>query len=339
MKCSEELKEQAFHRVIRLVNLLMAAGAEGMSLAELAQKAGTSPEIARDDLITLSEYGRVPLFCSSDDVDDDFDSSRPDAPAAPPDQEVWTLASRDFAFPVTSLTHQESAMLLHILESLQECRTLAAMLRRSLKRPMERRRVAITGRTMYGEGQSEERIAQLEEYLAHRTCLHIVYQSARGQRVSRHICPVTLVYDWRTCAWYLYGYTPSLGMRHYRVSRMIHVSESSEAIQPPDDAEVEEHVRTCWGVEWSRDPVEVVVRFSDDFNVLTRMLSDTAGRPHAAYTSQPDGSVIYRDIMPGWNEFRTWVATFGESAEILKPEDLRRSMAQSVDLVLARYGE
>ena len=29
------------------------------------------------------------------------------------------------------------------------------------------------------------------------------------------------------------------------------------------------------------------------------------------------------------------VATFGESAEILKPEDLRRSMAQSVDLVLA----
>ena len=43
--------------------------------------------------------------------------------------------------------------------------------------------------------------------------------------------------------------------------------------------------------------------------------------------------------MPGWNEFRTWVATFGESAEILKPEDLRRSMAQSVDLVLARYGE
>ena len=194
MKCSEELKEQAFHRVIRLVNLLMAAGAEGMSLAA-GTEGGHQPEIARDDLITLSEYGRVPLFCSSDDVDDDFDSSRPDAPAAPPDQEVWTLASRDFAFPVTSLTHQESAMLLHILESLQECRTLAAMLRRSLKRPMERRRVAITGRTMYGEGQSEERIAQLEEYLAHRTCLHIVYQSARGQRVSRHICPVTLVYD------------------------------------------------------------------------------------------------------------------------------------------------
>ena len=173
-------------------------------------------------------------------------------------------------------------MLLHILESLQECRTLAAMLRRSLKRPMERRRVAITGRTMYGEGQSEERIAQLEEYLAHRTCLHIVYQSARGQRVSRHICPVTLVYDWRTCAWYLYGYTPSLGMRHYRVSRMIHVSESSEAIQPLTTPRLRS---TCAplgrGVE--PRPGGGGGEVSDDFNVLTRMLSDTAGRPHAMH--------------------------------------------------------
>ncbi len=92
------------------------------------------------------------------------------------------------------------------------------------------------------------------------------------------------------------------------------------------------------GVECSSELVEVVVRFLDDFNVIDRMYADTADRPKATYEVQPDGSVIYRDMMPGWNEFRTWVATFGESAEILAPPELRESMAKAVERVLERYG-
>jgi predicted DNA-binding transcriptional regulator YafY len=83
--------------------------------------------------------------------------------------------------------------------------------------------------------------------------------------------------------------------------------------------------------------VKVAVRFADDFNVLDRLYADTADRPDAGYEAEPDGSVIYRDIMPGCNEFRAWVATFGESAEILEPAILRRSMALAVQRVLDRY--
>ena len=79
------------------------------------------------------------------------------------------------------------------------------------------------------------------------------------------------------------------------------------------------------------------MRFSNDFNVLDRLYADTADRPGAQYETQPDGSVIYRDVMPGHNEFRAWVATFGESAEILEPAVLRRSMALAVQRVLDRY--
>ena len=87
--------------------------------------------------------------------------------------------------------------------------------------------------------------------------------------------------------------------------------------------------------ECSSAPVKVAVRFSDDFNVLA--YADTADRPEAQYETGPDGSVIYRDTMPGCNEFRAWVATFGESAEILEPAALRRSMELAVQRVLDRY--
>lgn len=331
MRSDDELKAEVFGRVIRLVNLLLAAGADGMSLVSLAEQSGFTPELIRADLTTLSTYGRAPLYCSADDLDGD-------SPQLLPEQEIWALASRDFAFPVTSLTRREATMLLEMLESSCECEAVGARLRRNLRTEAGGRRVVITGRPIYGEGQDEMRIAELESYLAERAPLVITYVKANGDQSVRHVCPVALVYDWRTCAWYLYGYREDGEIRHYRVSRIVNFAPSPHQITPPCDEDVDAHVTACWGVECSEEPVEVVVRFADDYNVLTRMYSDTADRPNATRTPQGDGSVIYRDIMPGWNEFRTWVATFGESAEILKPEGLRRSMMQSIDLVLARYG-
>lgn len=343
MRSSDELKAEVFGRVIRLVNLLLAAGAGGLSLASLAEQSGFTPELIRADLTALSEYGRAPLYCSADELD-------PDAPPLPPDREIWALASRDFAFPVTSLTRREAAMLLEIVESSRECEAAGVRLRRNLSAGAGAatagggeatagggRRVVVTGRPIYSEGQDELRIAELESYLAQRAPLAITYVAADGARSVRHICPVALVYDWRTCAWYLYGYTEESGIRHYRVTRIVDFAPSDRQIAPPDDDDVDAHITACWGVECTGLPEEVAVRFADDYNVLARMYSDTADRPNARRTPQSDGSVIYRDIMPGWNEFRTWVATFGESAEILKPEGLRRSMMRSIDLVLARY--
>lgn len=331
MKSGDELRSEAFGRVIRLINLLLTAGSEGASLASLAAQSGITPELIRADLTTLGEYGRAPLYCSADELDEE-------APLPPAEQEIWALASRDFAFPVTSLTNREVALLLGMLESSRECTTAAERLRVNMGAGSGTRRVVMTGRPIYTEGQDELLIAELEAYIAQRAPLAMTYVDANGARSVRHVCPVALVYDWRTCAWYLYGHTAEGGIRHYRVSRIVDFAPSTEHVTPPCDADVDAHVAACWGVECSGELEEVVVRFSDNYNVLARMYSDTADRLHATRTPQSDGSVIYRDLMPGWNEFRAWVATFGESAEILKPEGLRRSMALSIDLVLARYG-
>jgi len=357
----ESLKDEMLRRIIRVINLLLASG-DGMSVAELASACEATPEVIRDDLERLAEYMRAPLVSNWDAGDDADDSGRPS-----PDEEEWSLAPKDFDFPVTSLSEKEARTLLAILKRVGSSPTSSdpgesggtnqggpgsiaravAKLESSVARAESSdaislaasRRVIKAGRTIYGEGQEESKLDALGLYVSRRKPIRISYVNSAGVRGERDTCPVALVYDWRTCAWYLYGYNREHGgYRHYRVSRILGHSPSAVAMSAPSDEEVEAHVRMCWGVECSSELVEVVVRFLDDFNVIDRMYADTADRPKATYEVQPDGSVIYRDMMPGWNEFRTWVATFGESAEILAPPELRESMAKAVERVLERYG-
>ncbi len=338
------LSDEMFKRVIAIVNLLMSAP-EGLSVSDIAGSVGAAHSIVRRDLLRLAEYGRAPLMVGSasdeepdDECDDDWLGS---VQARDFRGEVWSLASRDFAFPVTGLSPLEAHTLLEILSRAQGADRVRQRLQASLASSGARRRVVKAGRTIYGDGQEESKIDALGAYVAERASIRLVYIDRHGRPTQRDTCPTALVYDWRTCAWYLYGYNgPSDaggGFRHFRVSRIQSFGPAAAFVPAPDDSVVEEHVRSCWGVECSSAPVKVVVRFSDDFNVLDRLYADTADRPQAQYETEPDGSVIYRDIMPGCNEFRAWVATFGESAEILEPAVLRRSMALAVQRVLNRY--
>ena len=336
------LADEMFRRVIAIVNLLMSAP-EGLCVADIAHDVGAAPPIVRGDLLRLAQYGRAPLTMCSSSGEEPDDEWEDDGPTPDPLDEVWSLASRDFAFPVTGLSPLEAHTLLEILSRAQAADHIKQRLKAGLagSDAGARRRVVKAGRTIYSDGQEESKIDELGAYVAERAPIRLVYIDRHSRPTQRDTCPTALVYDWRTCAWYLYGYNgpgdAGGGFRHFRVSRIKSFGPAAALVAAPDDSLVEQHVKSCWGVECSSAPVKVVVRFSDDFNVLDRLYADTADRPQAQYETQPDGSVIYRDIMPGCNEFRAWVATFGESAEILEPAVLRRSMALAVQRVLDRY--
>jgi predicted DNA-binding transcriptional regulator YafY len=334
------LADEMFKRVIAIVNLLMSAP-EGLSVTDIARAVGVAPSIVHSDLLRLAEYGRAPLAGGCEDDEEPDSECEDDGLAEEPQNEVWSLASRDFAFPVTGLSPLEARTLLAILSGAQGADGVKQRLQASLAGSGVRRRVVKAGRTIYGDGQEESKIDELGAYVAEWAPIRLVYIDRHGRPTERDTCPTALVYDWRTCAWYLYGYNGPAesggGFRHFRVSRIKSFGPAAAYVAPPDDSLVEEHVKSCWGVECSSAPVKVAVRFADDFNVLDRLYADTADRPDAGYEAEPDGSVIYRDIMPGCNEFRAWVATFGESAEILEPAILRRSMALAVQRVLDRY--
>ncbi|MEA4883054.1 MAG: WYL domain-containing protein [Clostridia bacterium] len=337
-----EMTEAMYLRLIQIVNRLRSTP-EGMTVTELADECGATPEMVAADLELLLSHGRVPLACSADDPDTGCDGEQK------PEDEIWMLSSSDFSFPITSLSRHETSTILRILDRLPagadvagardkvEAGLTAVHSSDEVMRAIGRR-VVKAGRIMYGPGQEEQKVDALGKYVAGNAAIRVEYVGASGAQSERDTCAVALVYDWRTCAWYLYGFSGSEQFRHFKVSRIRNCRLSSIRIAPPSDDDVDAHVKSCWGVECSSEPVDVAVRFSNDFNVISRMRSDTADRASATYLELPDGSVIYRDTMPGCNEFRAWLATFGESAEALAPGELRASMAAGVERVLARYG-
>lgn len=82
----------------------------------------------------------------------------------------------------------------------------------------------------------------------------------------------------------------------------------------------------------------VKIRFYDDFNVISRVMRETAHRRKRSITREKDGSIIYEDEVAGIHEIRTWVRGFGSSAEVLEPAELRESLIKVCFLTLQRYG-
>jgi proteasome accessory factor B len=62
---------------------------------------------------------------------------------------------------------------------------------------------------------------------------------------------------------------------------------------------------------------------------------------HATQTieERPDGSIVWSRDVDGTDELSTWVLGFGEHAEVLGPESLRRGVREVVERMRGRYAE
>lgn len=157
-------------------------------------------------------------------------------------------------------------------------------------------------------------------------------------RQSREANPLGVVYYWVHDAWYLVGQEGSTKeIKHFRVDRMEDLQVLDEAFQFPENFSLTEHLAPCWGV--LKHPLtKVKIRFYDEFNVITRVMRETAHRRSRRITREEDGSIMYEDEVAGIQEIRTWVRSFGSSAEVLEPAELRKSLIEVCFMTLERYG-
>ena len=143
----------------------------------------------------------------------------------------------------------------------------------------------------------------------------------RGQ--ARQLEPWGLAH--RRGHWYVTGSTPE-GERVYRVDRMerVEVSEESDLFQRPSDFDIR---RVMDGQPWDAgqgDEVEARVRFGPE---VAWWAARTLG------VAAPDEGEPLEAVVPVVNRdaFLGWVLSFGEEAEILEPDDLRREVVARVE--------
>lgn len=128
--------------------------------------------------------------------------------------------------------------------------------------------------------------------------------------------------------WYLVGQT-SDGERMYRVDRIskLTVGEKAGAFVKPKSFDIKAAVDSQPWEAGADPPVTAQVRFDDDV-AWWAARSLGVSEPEGALTS--DVEVANRDAFIGW------VLSFGTSAEVLGPDDLRIAVAERVSAALGQ---
>lgn len=128
--------------------------------------------------------------------------------------------------------------------------------------------------------------------------------------------------------WYLVGNTPD-GERMYRVDRIaqLKVGENAQAFQKPKGFDIKAAVDAQpW--EAGADPVvKTTVKFDED---VAWWAARSLGipEPHGELTTEVE--VANRDAFIGW------VLSFGTSAEVLAPDEMRHAVATRVEAALGQ---
>jgi predicted DNA-binding transcriptional regulator YafY len=195
-------------------------------------------------------------------------------------------------------------------------------------------RICIKGKQLEQELRERAMAERLELASWEERAVELLY---KGE--VRRVEPLGVVYSYHQDAWYLYAFCRKRQDRRiFRLEQIDELRVLEEEFSYPQDFDLKQTFACPWGIMLDEEPVQVKVRFYDEFNVLSRLKREVADRTGAKLTTE-DGSVLYEDLVEGKNEFLVWVRSFGSSAEILTPVDWRDTLLDGVQEALSRYCE
>ena len=317
---------ETLNRLYRLIYLLKK-NPDGLRLRELSAELGVSMARVRTDLEILTH--ELPL------------TNWPDERSG---EDYWALISPAVATPAPAFTPAEALALLWALgrQDSPELNRVRAKLFQALLGKGEQaalasseKRLLIKGwRGFYDSPETERLVAKMEEAVLAERRLLLDYVDAAGKSFRFEMEPYGLVYYWVWGFWYLVGLI-NQELTVLRLDRIKDYMETGHFTYPPDFS-LEETFADAWGVDISGPLVSVQIKFYDEFNVGQRVFRDTAHRKKAVLTKE-EGYLVYTDQVRGINEIKPWIRSFGSSAVVLAPEELREDMIRSARWVLDLY--
>ncbi|MDY6988936.1 MAG: WYL domain-containing transcriptional regulator [Thermodesulfobacteriota bacterium] len=115
--------------------------------------------------------------------------------------------------------------------------------------------------------------------------------------------------------------------------RLVHVT--NQAFIPPDDFDLDEYMRGCFGVIHT-DVEKITIRFDAS---LERYLRENLWHPSQVFKKDEDGNLLMTMEVGGLCEVMSWVLGFGRQAEILEPEHLRVAVAEELSITFNKYSQ
>lgn len=165
-----------------------------------------------------------------------------------------------------------------------------------------------------------------------------VFLTYRSQRATE---PVTYdVYPYRLVdhrgSLYLFGFSPDHGeSRTWKVDRMTDVGLTEIRFQRPDDSQIREQLAGSFGIFAGQGNVHVRIRFATS---AARYVNEKRMHPSQQVELQADGTALVEFRLSNTTEVKSWVLSFGSSAEVLEPEELRNEIANDLTILARTYG-
>jgi predicted DNA-binding transcriptional regulator YafY len=163
----------------------------------------------------------------------------------------------------------------------------------------------------------------------------VQYRSERAtEPVSLEVYPYGIVYH--KGALYLVAFSRDHdGLRHFKIDRVSEVDVQNLQFTPDPDFSLEKHLAHSFGIFTGDGPPQKVrVRFTAP---VVRILHEKRFHPSQQLAVQSDGSVIAEYQLASFEEFTSWVLSFGPQAEVLEPETLRQTILADLEAARNKY--
>lgn len=165
--------------------------------------------------------------------------------------------------------------------------------------------------------------------------LFITYQSLQAtEPVSYDVQPYGLIRHRGSL--YLVGRSLEHNeIRHWKIDRMASAEKTKIPFTPPEDFDLEEHLKGSFGIYYGDEPTKVRVRFA---KTVARYVTEKKWHHSQKLREQRTGSVLAEFQLDSLVEFKSWILSFGRYAEVLEPDSLREELAAEVAAMAEAYG-
>ncbi|OYV83085.1 MAG: hypothetical protein B7Z73_16410 [Planctomycetia bacterium 21-64-5] len=123
-------------------------------------------------------------------------------------------------------------------------------------------------------------------------------------------------------------------VRHRKVDRIETVERTKFPFQRPAAFDLERHLAGSLGVYHGQQAVRVRVRFAPS---AARYIQEKRMHASQRVSRQRDGGAIAEWTLSSTVEARSFILSFGSSAEVLEPAELRAEIAAEVAALAEKY--
>lgn len=169
------------------------------------------------------------------------------------------------------------------------------------------------------------KIEQIQTAIERKERISFFYHAPGGES-RRTIEPYYLIFQW--ASWYVWGWCCRReDFRMFKLNRLTGLSNTRERFKPMQAPLPDLSAERIFPAS-----IEVQIRF--DAGMKWRLIEEYGPD---CFETQHDGSLLFSWGFMDRDSLFGWLLSFGEHAELLKPEDMRREFAEMTERIREKY--